>query len=106
MTHIWQWNGKGAAPGWLIEGFADYIRLQSGYIPSHWVPPGGGSNYTDSYDKTARFMDYLEKRTSGFVSKLNQKLRDGFSLDYFVELQGKTVDELWAEYKAAFGNRD
>lgn len=105
MVHIWQWNGNGAAPGWLIEGFADYIRLKAGYIPRHWVAPGGGTSWEEGYDKTARFMDYLEGRRSGFVSELNRRLRNGYSPDYFVQLQGKAVDELWAEYKAAFGNR-
>nr|GEZ70149.1 hypothetical protein [Tanacetum cinerariifolium] len=40
MTHIWQWNGNGQAPGGLIEGIADYVRLKAGYAPSHWVKPG------------------------------------------------------------------
>ncbi|XP_004137101.1 uncharacterized protein LOC101216297 [Cucumis sativus] len=105
MVHVWQWNGNGAAPGWLIEGYADYVRLKAGYIPGHWVAPGGGSSWMEGYDKTARFMDYLEGRRSGFVSALNRMLRVGYSPEYFVQLQGKTVAELWAEYKAAFGNR-
>lgn len=28
MTHVWQWNGNGQAPGGLIEGMADYVRLK------------------------------------------------------------------------------
>lgn len=104
MVHVWQWDGNGAAPGWLIEGFADYIRLKAGYIPGHWVQPGGGRSWEEGYDKTARFLDYLETRRSGFVSELNRMLRNGYSPDYFVQLQGKPVAQLWAEYKAAFGN--
>ncbi|GLJ24690.1 hypothetical protein SUGI_0472240 [Cryptomeria japonica] len=30
MTHVWQWNGQGKAPGGLIEGIADYMRLSAG----------------------------------------------------------------------------
>ncbi|XP_022972383.1 uncharacterized protein LOC111470953 [Cucurbita maxima] len=104
MVHVWQWDGNGATPGWLIEGFADYIRLKAGYIPGHWVQPGGGRSWEEGYDKTARFLDYLETRRSGFVSELNRMLRNGYSPDYFVQLQGKPVAQLWAEYKAAFGN--
>uniref|UniRef100_K4BEM5 Uncharacterized protein n=1 Tax=Solanum lycopersicum TaxID=4081 RepID=K4BEM5_SOLLC len=29
-AHIWQWNGNGKAPGGLIEGIADYVRLKVG----------------------------------------------------------------------------
>ncbi|GMP38442.1 hypothetical protein CsSME_00009687 [Camellia sinensis var. sinensis] len=31
---------------------------------------------------------------------LNMKMRYAFSLNYFVELLGKPVDQLWSEYKA------
>ncbi|GLJ24743.1 hypothetical protein SUGI_0473000 [Cryptomeria japonica] len=37
MTHVWQWNGQGKAPGGLIEGIADYVRLTAGLAPSHWL---------------------------------------------------------------------
>lgn len=30
MSHVWQWNGNGTAPGGLIEGIADYVRLKAG----------------------------------------------------------------------------
>lgn len=104
MTHIWQWNGNPRAPGGLIEGIADYVRLKSGYIPSHWVAPGGGNRWDQGYDVTARFLDYLEGRRNGFVPELNRRLRNGYTADYFVQLLRKTVDQLWADYKAAFGN--
>ncbi|KGN43894.1 uncharacterized protein LOC101221124 [Cucumis sativus] len=104
MTHIWQWNGIPNAPGGLIEGIADYVRLKSGYIPGHWVGPGGGSSWDQGYDVTARFLDYLEGLRSGFVAELNRRLRNGYSANYFVQLLGKPVDQLWADYKAAYGN--
>ncbi|XP_022148711.1 uncharacterized protein LOC111017306 [Momordica charantia] len=104
MTHVWQWNGNPSAPGWVIEGIADYVRLKSGYIPGHWVRPGGGRSWEEGYDKTARFFEYLDGRRSGFVAELNRRLRTGYSPDYFVQLLGKPVNQLWAEYKAAFGN--
>jgi len=31
-------------------------------------------------------------------------MRDSYSDNYFVELLGKTVDQLWSDYKAQYGN--
>ncbi|MFS7920139.1 hypothetical protein Hanom_Chr03g00220921 [Helianthus anomalus] len=100
MTHIWQWNGNGQAPGGLIEGIADYVRLKAGYAPSHWVQPGQGDRWDQGYDVTARFLDYCNGLRDGFVAELNKKMRDGYNDGFFVDLLGKTVDQLWAEYKA------
>ncbi|KAI3702383.1 hypothetical protein L6452_28120 [Arctium lappa] len=100
MTHVWQWNGNGQAPGGLIEGIADYVRLKAGYAPSHWVQPGEGDRWDQGYDVTARFLDYCNGLRNGFVAELNKKMRDGYNDDFFVDLLGKTVDQLWAEYKA------
>ncbi|KAK4563252.1 hypothetical protein RGQ29_005673 [Quercus rubra] len=105
MTHIWQWNGNGQSPpGGLIEGIADFVRLKSGYVPSHWVQPGKGDRWDQGYDVTAWFLDYLNGLRNGFVADLNKKLRTGYSANYFVELLGKTVDQLWSDYKAKYGN--
>ncbi|XP_021803219.1 uncharacterized protein LOC110747335, partial [Prunus avium] len=101
-THVWQWNGNGQAPGGLIEGIADYVRLKAGFVPSHWVQPGQGNRWDQGYDVTARFLDYLNGRRSGFVAELNKKLRSGYSAKYFVDLLGKNVDQLWSDYKAKY----
>ncbi|KAK4739953.1 hypothetical protein R3W88_003650 [Solanum pinnatisectum] len=101
-THIWQWNGNGRAPGGLIEGIADYVRLKAGYAPSHWVKPGQGDRWDQGYDVTARFLDYCNSLKSGFVAQLNKKMRTGYSNQYFVDLMGKTVEQLWRDYKAKF----
>ena len=103
-THIWQWNGNGQTPGGLIEGIADFVRLKAGYDPSHWVKPGGGNRWDQGYDVTARFLDYCNDLRNGFVAKLNKKMRTGYSDNFFVELLGKTVDQLWSDYKAKYGN--
>ncbi|XP_071729953.1 uncharacterized protein [Rutidosis leptorrhynchoides] len=100
MTHVWQWNGNGQAPGGLIEGIADYVRLKAGYAPSHWVQPGQGDRWDQGYDVTARFLDYCNGIRNGFVAELNKKMRGGYSDGFFVDLLGKTVDQLWDEYKA------
>ncbi|CAA2967239.1 uncharacterized protein LOC111391744 [Olea europaea var. sylvestris] len=104
MTHIWQWNGNGRAPGGLIEGIADYVRLKAGYAPSHWVKPGQGNRWDQGYDVTARFLDYCNSLKGGFVAQLNKKMRNGYSDTYFVDLLGKNVDQLWKDYKAKYNN--
>ncbi|KAI3448142.1 hypothetical protein Pfo_004807 [Paulownia fortunei] len=103
MTHVWQWSGNGQAPGGLIEGIADFVRLKAGYAPSHWVSPGQGDRWDQGYDVTARFLDYCNGLNNGFVAELNKKMRTGYSNNYFVELLGKTVDQLWKDYKAKYG---
>lgn len=102
MTHIWQWNGNGQTPGGLIEGVADFVRLKANYAPSHWVQPGQGDRWDQGYDVTARFLDYCNDLRNGFVAELNKKMRDGYGDQYFVDLLGKTVDQLWSDYKAKY----
>lgn len=41
---------------------------------------------------------------SGLVADMNKKMKAGYGPDYFVELLGKTVDQLWSDYKAKYGN--
>ncbi|WJZ83949.1 hypothetical protein VitviT2T_003587 [Vitis vinifera] len=65
MTHIWQWNGNGQAPGGLIEGIADFVRLKANYAPSHWVQPGQGDRWDQDYDVTARFLDNCNSLRNG-----------------------------------------
>ncbi|KAJ9175232.1 hypothetical protein P3X46_013809 [Hevea brasiliensis] len=102
MAHIWQWNGNRQAPGGLTEGVADFVRLKANYAPSHWVQPGQGDRWDQGYDVTARFLDYCNDLRNGFVAELNKKMRDGYSDQYFVDLLGKTVDQLWSDYKAKY----
>ncbi|CAJ1977380.1 unnamed protein product [Sphenostylis stenocarpa] len=104
MVHVWQWNGNGAAPVGLTEGIADYVRLKANYAPSHWRKPGEGQKWDQGYDVTAYFLDYCGSLRSGFVAQLNQQMRSGYSDQLFVQLLGKTVDQLWQEYKAKYGN--
>ncbi|KAJ4803401.1 Plant basic secretory family protein [Rhynchospora pubera] len=105
MTHVWQWNGQGQAPGGLIEGIADFVRLKANYAPSHWRKPGQGDRWDQGYEVTAYFLDYCNGLKNGFVAQLNAKMKDGYSNDFFVQLLGKTVDQLWSDYKAKYGNQ-
>ncbi|KAB1206427.1 hypothetical protein CJ030_MR7G000117 [Morella rubra] len=96
------WNDNQAAPVGLTEGIADFVRLKAGYAASHWVQPGQGDRWDQGYDVTARFSDYCTSLKSGFVADLNTRLRNGYNVNYFVELLGKSVDQLWSDYKAKY----
>ncbi|XP_028781183.1 uncharacterized protein LOC114737427 [Neltuma alba] len=104
MAHIWQWNGIGQANGGLIEGIADYVRLKAGYAPSRWAKPGQGDRWDQGYDVTAYFLDYCNSLRDGFVAELNKMMRTGYSDDFFRQLLGKSVDQLWRDYQAKFGS--
>ncbi|GLJ24731.1 hypothetical protein SUGI_0472820 [Cryptomeria japonica] len=102
MTHVWQWNGQGKAPGGLIEGIADYVRLTAGLAPSHWVKPGTGDKWDHGYDVTAYFLQYCDSIRSGFVADINAKMASGWDLGFFNDLTGKSVDQLWSDYKSKY----
>ncbi|KAK4437936.1 Basic secretory protease [Sesamum alatum] len=103
MTHVFQWNGEGNTPVGLVEGIADYMILKSGYYPPGFAKPGQGERWDQGYDFTARFLEYCDGLKSGFVAGLNKMMRHNYSEEYFVELTGKPVGQLWAEYKALYG---
>uniref|UniRef100_A0ACD5TJ75 Uncharacterized protein n=1 Tax=Avena sativa TaxID=4498 RepID=A0ACD5TJ75_AVESA len=104
-THVWQWGLQDyAAHWWVFEGIADFVRLKAGLVPAHWVVPGQGSSWDKGYDVTARFLDYCDSLVKpGFVAELNAVMKDnGYSDDYFLQILGKKVDELWNDYKAKY----
>ncbi|KAE8781549.1 PR17d precursor [Hordeum vulgare] len=84
------------------QGVADYVRLKAGYVPGHWVKAGGGDRWDQGYDVTARFLDYCDSLKPGFVAEMDGKLKGGYSDDYFMQILGKNVDQLWSEYKAKY----
>ncbi|KAI9683405.1 MAG: hypothetical protein M1829_005477 [Trizodia sp. TS-e1964] len=100
MVHCWQWNGAGQAPGGLIEGVADWVRLQAGLAPPHWER-GAKGEWDDGYATTAFFLEYLEGRFGkGTVARLNAALREKYVEEVFWDaLFGCTVGGLWADYK-------
>ncbi|CAN6323638.1 unnamed protein product [Urochloa humidicola] len=104
VVHVWQWGLQdyGAHPG-IFEGIADYVRLKAGYPAQGWVQPGQGDRWDEGYSVTARFLEYCDSLKQGFVAELNAKLKDGYSEDYFVQILGKNVQELWQDYKAKYG---
>jgi hypothetical protein len=103
LTHIFQHMG-GGAPGWLIEGEADFVRFRAGYIPESNRHPGG--NYDDAYQTTAFFLDYVDAMHQDFAWKLNESKDPGNGEEWteqvFVELTGKSVQALWDDYQDSF----
>ncbi|XP_051133184.1 uncharacterized protein LOC127252866 [Andrographis paniculata] len=102
-THIYQFNGKGTAPGGLTEGIADYVMVKSKvYNPEGYTKPGEGSKWDEGYGVTTRFLEYCDSLKPGFTPTLNNKMKDVFKEDYFQELIGKPLAQLWREYKAKY----
>ncbi|GLJ48769.1 hypothetical protein SUGI_1028440 [Cryptomeria japonica] len=104
MTHFWQWDGQGKAPRGLIDGIADYVRLTAGLVPPYWNKPGSGDRWDQGDEVTAYFLQYCESVSSGFVANINAKMASGWDLGFFNEVTGKSVDELWSDYKAKYAS--
>ncbi|NOW96985.1 basic secretory family protein [Mucilaginibacter sp. SG564] len=97
----------GGVPGWLTEGLADYSRYKFGVNNANagWSLPAWSSSqkYTDSYRVTARFFAWLELHVnSSILNNLNSICHNGsYTSNTWVQLTGKTVDQLWAQYSAS-----
>ncbi|KAI9780182.1 MAG: hypothetical protein M1835_004550 [Candelina submexicana] len=101
MVHAWQWNAFGTAPGGLIEGIADWVRLHAGYAPPHWTKEGGG-DWDAGYQHTGYFLDYLEQKYGkGSVTTINERLRNKkyHEETFWKELFGHKVEKLWSDYQ-------
>lgn len=78
---------------------ADYVRHRFGLAPEEWARMGLGSHWDEGYAVTAYFLDYRNGLKSGFVAELNKLMKDDYSDEFFPVVLGKTVDELWMDYK-------
>jgi len=95
-------SGDSGAPGWLVVGISDYVRLESGYIDRATRMKGGTYNGGSS-QSTAFFLDYLATKDADVVYELNRELSPtspAWSNDVFTKLLGSDVDALWAEYQS------
>ncbi|EON97687.1 putative pbsp domain-containing protein [Phaeoacremonium minimum UCRPA7] len=100
LVHCYQYNGKGTCPGGLIEGIADWVRLNCDLSPPHWRRETSGK-WDGGYQHTAYFLEYLEDRFgSGTVRRLNEKLRTQRYEEkgFWTELLGRPVEQLWGDY--------
>ncbi|TDQ07023.1 basic secretory protein-like protein [Pedobacter metabolipauper] len=106
VMHVIQSYGRGAGPGWLTEGIADYVRYKFGVDNpgAKWALPEykDTQSYTNSYRITARFLAWLESHgNKGLVKKLDANLRaHTFTAELWKKETGKTLDELWVAYSA------
>ncbi|CAJ2512899.1 Uu.00g010180.m01.CDS01 [Anthostomella pinea] len=103
LVHCYQHNGLGAAPGGLIEGVADWVRLRCSLAPPHWKRDDAGARWDAGYQHTAYFLEYLDVRFGdGTVRRLNEKLRvcRYEQKPFWTELLGRPVEQLWDDYKA------
>jgi len=101
MVHCYQHNAQGTCPGGLIEGIADWVRLNSDLSPPHWKKEAKGK-WDAGYQHTGYFLEYLDKRYGeGFVRRLNEKLRVEKYEEkaFWTELCGRPVEHLWKDYQ-------
>jgi len=102
LVHCYQYNGEGHAPGGLIEGIADYVRLKAGYVPPHWKREAGGKVHWDAgYQTTGYFLDWVERSYGeGSVRRINEALRRTKyeEVKFWKGMFGTTVQELWEGY--------
>ncbi|KAJ4377058.1 hypothetical protein N0V86_006498 [Didymella sp. IMI 355093] len=101
MVHCWQHHGGNTAPGGLTEGVADWVRLKAGYAPPHWRRRGD-CDWDAGYERTAYFLEWLEKEHGeDVVRRINQALR-GCRYDakkLWHDCCGHGIEKLWDGYK-------
>ena len=101
MVHVAQ--RYPAAPGWLVEGIADYMRY---YVlipddPSRAFRPQHAS-WHDGYQASAGFLDWIEQAHPGTVTRVNAALRraeDGEAM--LRETIGQPLQDAWTAYIAS-----
>ncbi|UZJ53467.1 hypothetical protein CBS101457_002787 [Exobasidium rhododendri] len=110
LVHALQCTGKDTCPGGLIEGIADWVRLQANLAPPHWtkVPEKwSGKNWNSGYQTTAYFLVWASHHLHepDLVPILNQALyshtwKEG---ELFRSLFNQDLDKLWKTYKEENG---
>lgn len=103
MVHCYQYDAFGTCPGGLVEGIADWVRLNANLSPPHWKKEATG-NWDAGYQHTGYFLEYLEKRFGrGTVRRINEKLRiERYEVKKFwTECCGRPVEQLWGDYAEA-----
>ncbi|CAL1378496.1 unnamed protein product [Linum trigynum] len=103
MARVWQWNGGGQANPGLIDGIANYVRMKANLAPvGHSAKPRCGGRWDQGGDVTARFLDYCDSLRKGFVANLNMKMKYSYSDNYFQQLLGKSVNQIWRQYQKKY----
>ncbi|CAE7026364.1 hypothetical protein PTT_02686 [Pyrenophora teres f. teres 0-1] len=105
MVHCWQHNACGTAPGGLVEGVADWVRLKAGLAPPHWKKRAD-CEWDAGYERTAYFLAWLEEEHGGdVVRRINEAIREKEYEEGRVwkECCGDGVDVLWRRYRRSLG---
>jgi hypothetical protein len=100
LVHCFQWNARGTCNGGFIEGIADWVRLNAGFVPPHWKKEAGKS-WDTGYQNTGYFLDWIERtKGTGSVYVMNQALYQKTYEDdtFWKELFEQSVETLWKEY--------
>ena len=96
LTHTYQYSAENA-PGGLIEGIADFVRLRGGFEAKHWREDPNGKKWDQGYEATAYFLDWVDKNVyEGIVALVNQWLGNNKAYD-----EGAMFDEImpgWSWY--------
>jgi hypothetical protein len=102
LTHTIQ-RYRGGAPGWLVEGIADYVRFFHYEPQTRLRLDPARASYRHGYREAAMFLAWLERtHHRDIVRKLNEALRHGtYSDDLFKTWTSKTLDQLWGAYVAS-----
>ncbi|KAK4889681.1 hypothetical protein LTR27_011573 [Elasticomyces elasticus] len=108
LVHCFQWAAEGTCNGGLIEGVADYVRLNAGLAAKHWRQEANGK-WDGGYQHTGYFLQYLEQRFgAGTIKRLNQGLREGQYDEKKLFggcCSGKEVEQLWKDYGEELARR-
>lgn len=94
-------------PFWLETGISDYARFKYGVNnkAANWFfsTPLPYEKYFYGYRTTGRFLTWVDSKVKkGFVRELYQQLNKALYADtLWVQLTGKTIDELWSNYLAS-----
>ncbi|KAK3353134.1 peptidase of plants and bacteria-domain-containing protein [Lasiosphaeria hispida] len=103
LVHCYQWDALNSCPGGLVEGIADWVRLNCDLSPPHWKREIDGG-WDRGYQHTAYFLQYLVDRFGeGTVREINEKLRRRRyeAKPFWTELLGRPVEQLWSDYASA-----
>jgi len=103
-TNMYQYDdGDGVATAWLVQGVANYVRHEAGYL--HDSERRAGGTYDAGGTTTGFFLVWLDARYPDFVYELNQSMTPYdpyvWSTQAFVDITGQKVDQLWAAYQAS-----
>jgi hypothetical protein len=88
------------APGWLVEGIADYMRY---YVlitddPSRAFQ-AKGATWRGGYQASAGFLDWAEQGHPGTVTRINAALRAGEDGEALLrETVGQPLPQAWTAY--------